>query len=200
MERITDKLHFARMSNEEVVESTLPNSVRRDGITKFRRVDLIEVLIFERNQLRHLLKLHFIDQELHEANRTSKDHIESFALHGYRTFLWTKDAQVALEREHNRLVARLVATEIADDILEWMLEGWHFGQRRSQHKVVGNVPSIKKTGPIKAGVDVKVSIHDVIVKLHRINIPLPPKATWQYLSQYTCMRVVGFSRELVMNR
>lgn len=91
------------------------------------------------------MKLHFIDEEFHEANRTPKQHIESTALHGYRTFLWTKDARVALEREHSRLVARVVAVEVARDILEWMLEGWHFGERSSQRATTGGVPRTKVT-------------------------------------------------------
>lgn len=101
-----------------------------------------------------MLKLHFIDEELHEANRTPKQHMESIALHGYRTFLWTKDARIALEREHSRLVARVVAVEVAHGILEWMLEGWHFGERPSQRATLEHVSSTqvsidtKMTGPV----------------------------------------------------
>lgn len=132
-------------------------SVQRDGVTSFRRVELIEDLTSEEKQLRYTLKLHFVDEELHETYRTSSEHFECVALHGYRTYLWTKDARVALEREHNRLIARLVATDIAHDILDWMLEGWHFGERQSRHKVVGYVPSIQKTGLIKAGTSTQVN-------------------------------------------
>lgn len=127
-----------------MIESTLPRSVQRDGNTTFRRVDFVEELSSEQKQLRHMMKLHFIDEEFHEANRTSKQHIESIAP-GYRTFLWTKDARVALEREHSRLVARVVAVEVAHDILEWMLEGWHFGERPSQRATIGGVPSKQVT-------------------------------------------------------
>lgn len=103
-----------------------------------------------------MLKLHFIDQEFHEVNRTSRQHFECVALHGYRTFLWTKDAQVAFEREHSRLVARLVASGIVNDILEWMLEGWHFGERQSRHEVVGYVPRMQKAGLMSTEVASKV--------------------------------------------
>lgn len=89
------------------------------------------------------MKLHFIDEEFHEANRTPKQHIESIALHGYRTFLWTKDARIVLEREHSRLIARVVAVEVAHEILEWMLEGWHFGERPPQRATLGYVSSIQ---------------------------------------------------------
>lgn len=153
MELIADELHFARSSMEDVIEST----VHRDGVTSFRRVELIEDLASEEKHLRYMLKLHFVDEEFHETHRTSSLHMESVALHGYRTYLWTKDAQIALEREHNRLIARLVATNITHDILDWMLEGWHFGERQSRHKVVGYVPSIQKTGLVKAGTNVQVN-------------------------------------------
>lgn len=151
-----EELHFARMHTEGVIESSVPLSTKRDGKMMFRRIELIEELTSEQKHLRHMLKLHFIDLEFHKANQTTNEHIESVALHGYRTFLWTQHARVALEREHSRLVARLVAIEIADDILDWMLEGWHFGERQSSHESVGYVPSIKKGGFIKPGVDTKV--------------------------------------------
>ncbi|CAM9212578.1 unnamed protein product, partial [Hapterophycus canaliculatus] len=129
LEQIADELYFARISTENIIESTLPLSVKMDGNTSFRRIDFIQELRSEQKFLRRMLKLHYVDEEFHEANRTSSQHVESVALHGYRTLLWTRDAQVALKREHSRLVARVVAVEIAHDILEWMLEGWHFGER-----------------------------------------------------------------------
>ena len=52
-------------------------------------------------------------------------------LHGYRTLLWVNNARKALEREHNRLVAQTFAIELVDDILEYMLEGWYFGESGS---------------------------------------------------------------------
>lgn len=156
LESIADELHSARISKEAILESHQPQSVKRNETKMFQRGELIEELGAERKHLRYMMKLHFIDVEFHDANRTSKQHMECVALHGYRTFLWTSDARVALEREHSRLVARMVATEVAGDILEWMLEGWHFGERQSQHDAVGYVPSIKKAGMIKAGIDAKV--------------------------------------------
>ncbi|CAM9506461.1 unnamed protein product [Ectocarpus fasciculatus] len=143
LERIAEELHFARISTENVIESTWPSSVEVDGNTYFRRVDFIDELSSEQSYLRQRLKLHFIDEEFHEANRTSKQHIECVALHGYRTLLWTKDARVALEREHNRLVARAVAVEVTHDILQWMLEGWHFGERQPEHATLGHTPSVQ---------------------------------------------------------
>ena len=45
------------------------------------------------------------------------------------------------------------AHEVVDDILEWMLEGWYFGERKSQQVVAGYVPSLKKDGFIKPGTE-----------------------------------------------
>ncbi|CAN0581855.1 unnamed protein product, partial [Ectocarpus sp. 12 AP-2014] len=150
LERIAEELHFARISTENMIESTWPSSVEMDGNTYFRRVDFIDELSSEQSYLKQRLKLHIIDEEFHEANRTSKQHIECVALHGYRTLLWTKDARVALEREHNRLVACAVAVEVTHDILHWMLEGWHFGERQSEHAPLGNTPTVDVDGLAKA--------------------------------------------------
>ncbi|KAJ0399367.1 hypothetical protein P43SY_009681 [Pythium insidiosum] len=38
--------------------------------------------------------------------------------------------------------------EIKDDILEYMLEGWVFGERESQRVALGFVPSLKRDGPL----------------------------------------------------
>ena len=62
-------------------------------------------------------------------------------------------ARRALEREHNRYVAMVVASDIVDDALEWMLEGWHFGERESRYSVAGYVPSLKSDGFVRAGSD-----------------------------------------------
>lgn len=156
MEQIADELFFARISTEDTIESTLPLSVNTDGTMSFRRIDFIEELRSEQNFLRSKLKLHHIDEEFHEANRTSKEHVECVALHGYRTLLWTKDARVALEREHSRLVARAVAVEITHDILEWMLKGWHFGERSPRRALTRHESSLPADGTTKTGVETKV--------------------------------------------
>ena len=66
---------------------------------------------------------------------------------------FTTQARRALEREHNRYVAMVVASDIVDDALEWMLEGWHFGERESRYSVAGYVPSLKSDGFVRAGSD-----------------------------------------------
>lgn len=60
----------------------------------------------------------------------------------------TNKALVALERQSNTVIAKQVAVDLIDDILDWMLEGWHFGERISEREVSGYVPSIKGSGPL----------------------------------------------------
>ena len=55
----------------------------------------------------------------------------------------------ALEGERNRLIADLLSNEIVDNILNWMLEGWYFGERESEFPALGYVPSLRKEGPIR---------------------------------------------------
>lgn len=61
---------------------------------------------------------------------------------------WTENVIKALEMERNRQIASELARECVDGILQWMLEGWYFGERPSKLKVVGFVPSIRADGPI----------------------------------------------------
>ena len=39
-------------------------------------------------------------------------------------------------------MAFTVAKEAVDDILDWMLEGWYFGERESSFAALGLVPSV----------------------------------------------------------
>lgn len=166
--RVANELHYARIHAEGVIESTTPASAKRDGRTTFGRSELIEELSSEQKHLKHMLKLHVIDLEFHHAFATTSEHVESFALHGYRTLLWTQDARIALSREHSRLVARLVAVEIVDEILDWMLEGWHFGERQCKYEAVGYVPSLKQHGFIKARFHTKVMKRNFLCSLRQV--------------------------------
>lgn len=82
---------------------------------------------------------------------STAEYVEVATLHGYHTMLWSENARIALEAEHDRLVAQVTAREIVDDILDWMLEGWCFGERKSEFVVAGYVPSMKKTGFVRVG-------------------------------------------------
>ncbi|CAM9473461.1 unnamed protein product [Chrysoparadoxa australica] len=154
IELLSNELYYARVSEpQSVMQSYVPTSTKKSGAFTFTREDLMHELERELNHSRFMLRLNAVDEEFHRASETAKDHIECVALHGYPTMLWTHDAIKALAREQSRLVARLVALDMTESILEWMLDGWYFGERRSEHKAVGYVPSLKKDGFIKAGFD-----------------------------------------------
>ena len=63
---------------------------------------------------------------------SNQEYFESKHLHGYSMLLWTNNARKALEARQRKLVAIAVAKDVVDDILDWMLEGWYFGERESQ--------------------------------------------------------------------
>lgn len=65
-------------------------------------------------------KLHCVDMELHNAIlKRSQKYTVTRALHNYDSMMFTEDAIYALEREHNRLIAKISALEVIDDVLEW---------------------------------------------------------------------------------
>ncbi|KAG6610890.1 IQ motif, EF-hand binding site [Phytophthora cinnamomi] len=102
-----------------------------------------EVKIWEKN-----LRLKAVDEEFHETFRSKNEFFETQALHGFRQIQHKSKVQIALQREHNVLVAHLTAYEVVEDVLESMLEGWIFGERESERQVLGYVPSLKREGPL----------------------------------------------------
>ena len=121
----------------------------RGGVARLPRADLTFELQYELAELRRYKRRHLVDRELHDAYASTSEFMETHALHGHRQMQWTKNAIIALERERNRLLAHETAQEVTDQILDWMLEGWYFGERKSDLPVLGYVPSIKKDGPIR---------------------------------------------------
>ncbi|ETP13100.1 hypothetical protein F441_11679 [Phytophthora nicotianae CJ01A1] len=115
---------------------------------RLRKSDLfdeltLEVKIWEKN-----LRLKAVDEEFHETFRSKNEFFETQALHGFRQIQHKNKVQIALQREHNVLVAHLTAYEVVEDVLESMLEGWVFGERESERQVLGYVPSLKREGPL----------------------------------------------------
>ena len=151
---ISDELVYVRMHPDiKILESYVPLSSSRGGNPHFRREDLLHELTWEDTQLAMRMQLDALDRELHDAFATTKEYMEVKALHSYPTMMWTNNARRALDREHNRYVAMVVASDIVDDALDWMLEGWHFGERESHFSVAGYVPSLKPDGFVRAGTD-----------------------------------------------
>ncbi|POM60959.1 hypothetical protein PHPALM_30101 [Phytophthora palmivora] len=113
-----------------------------------RKSDLFDELTLEAKIWEKNLRLKAVDEELHETFRSKNEFFETQALHGFRQIQHKNKVQVALQREHNVLVAHLTAYEVVEDVLESMLEGWIFGERESERQVLGYVPSLKREGPL----------------------------------------------------
>jgi hypothetical protein len=139
-------------------------SAQLGGNTVFERDDLFNELTYEMREIERRLHLNHIDKELHDAFASRAEYVEVKHLHGYSTVLWTNNARKALGARQERLIAMNVAHEIIDDILEHMLEGWHFGERESKFQLAGFVPSVKKDGFMRAGQEQVQSIGLAIEK------------------------------------
>ena len=137
----------------EMFVSDVAIGAQLGGGNVYRRYDLVEELTNEQRELERRVHLNQIDKELHDCFRTRKEYVEVKYLHGYSTVLWTNNARKALSARQSRLVALNTAHEVIDEILDWMLDGWYFGERESNSSVTGYVPSIKKSGMLKPGQD-----------------------------------------------
>lgn len=168
LQEINNEIERVRMNKHaNVFESEVPLSTQLGGNKIFTKGDLLQELYFESKQINLQIELNNVDKELHDCYATRKEYFESQFLHGYKLLLWTNHARIALEGRQSRLVAKTVAYEIVEDILESMLEGWVFGERESEYQVLGYVPSIKKNGFIHPGQDQISSVVNVIEKMKK---------------------------------
>jgi hypothetical protein len=153
--------------DSETIESDLCLSAQLGGNRVFRRLDLLEELAGETVELERNLHLNDVDRELHDAYSSRSEFVEVKSLHGYSMMLWVNNARVALEARQSRLVAYTVAKEAVDDILDWMLEGWYFGERESSFAALGLVPSVAEgnNGYVRAGQDQITAVGATIKKL-----------------------------------
>jgi len=118
------------------IESTVPKSSQRGGKTKFLRADLFRELSKEVIMLSRKLRLIIIDEELHAAYACNEAFIETQALHGYKQVQWTHNVITALEVELQRTVLLDVVGDLVVNVLDYMLEGWVFGERESNIAVI----------------------------------------------------------------
>ncbi|CAM9245524.1 unnamed protein product [Discosporangium mesarthrocarpum] len=137
--------------NKEFVETVVPLSCVRGGDTLLLRTEAIREMRWENKELDRHLHLAGVDRELHDAYASTADAMEVKSLHHYPTLMWCDDAKEALEEERDHLLARTLAVEIVDDMLEVMLEGWAFGVRQAEHSVAGFVPAVKPHGFMRPG-------------------------------------------------
>ena len=71
------------------------------------------------------------------------------SLHDHGQLMWREDAVEALTREVDKIVAKVAAEEVIEDMLDWMLEGWVFGERDSSLQIAGYVPSLEKSRQLR---------------------------------------------------
>lgn len=114
----------------DIIQSTVARSAMDGGDLAFQRDELIKELSDEIQIIDAKLLLLKIDEELHRAYACSEDEMVTIqSIHGYDQVLPRHAALAALDFEHNRLIAKIASVEIVDDILQWMLAGWYFGER-----------------------------------------------------------------------
>ncbi|KAL7533865.1 hypothetical protein ACHAWF_004647 [Thalassiosira exigua] len=128
------ELKSAEKDSSKTVRSVVARSALNGGETMFVRQELVRELKVEILQIDSKLKLTSIDDELHRAYASAEESVSIRSLHGYDTTVKRRDAIWALEHEQNRHVARMVALETIDGVLEWMLEGWYFGERDTKDR------------------------------------------------------------------
>jgi hypothetical protein len=121
----------------------------RGGPVRQTKEDIVFELAYELSTLKSSLRLCAIDAELHGVCASRNEEVTIDALHGYPQQTWRASAIVQLESEVGRLVARSVAGEVLDDVLEFMMEGWHFGERASSQIVAGFVPALNGSRPLR---------------------------------------------------
>jgi hypothetical protein len=163
LEKELERVKF--MKENAVIESTVCLCAQQGGNKIFRRLDLIEELNSELTEIKRYIELNNVDRELHDSFATRKEFLEVKHLHGYAVMMWTNNARFALNQRQRRLVAYTVAKEVVDDILDYMLEGWYFGERESSFQALGYVPSVKPDGMVKAGQDQIRTMGKVAVKM-----------------------------------
>ena len=127
--------------HQQLVQSTVPLSFHRGGPARMPKADLVFNLAFEAAGLHDKLRLAELDKELHDVSACSGDTVTTLALHGHPQTTWKANAVTSLQRQIAPLVARQAAEEAVDDILQYMYEGWHFGEHASELAAAGNVPS-----------------------------------------------------------
>ena len=125
-----------KQTNAKTLQSIVARSALNGGETTFIRTDLIKELSDEIHEIDTKLSLAQIDSELHDAYACQDDSITIRSIHGYDMTVKRRDGILALEHEHNRHIANLVSTDIVDGILNWMLQGWYFGERDTKDKRV----------------------------------------------------------------
>jgi hypothetical protein len=132
-----------------MIKSTVSLSHLQGGPLHQTKEDLVFELAFETSALKSALRLRSIDEELHSAYASRVEEFTTVALHGHPQRSWRANVIVQLEAEVSRIVARDVSNDLIEDVLNYMLEGWHFGERSSTQIVAGYVPNLNNLRPLR---------------------------------------------------
>jgi hypothetical protein len=133
-----------------MIKSDVVLSYLRGGPVRQPRLDLVFELTFELQGLRSMLRLNDIDRELHAIYAAPKDEfVSTQVLHGYPAQLWRGNALIQLEAESSRIVSRQIVGEVLSDILDWMYEGWYFGEIKSAASLAGYVAVMNKARALR---------------------------------------------------
>lgn len=121
-------------TTSNIVQSIVPRSSKNGGGTNHNRDELIQELSDEIKEIGLKLNLAQIDSELHKAYACSDKTVTVNSIHHIAQTVERCDGIAVLEYEHNRHIAQIVSIEVVDSILEWMLEGWYWGERDTKDK------------------------------------------------------------------
>ncbi|KAL7456702.1 hypothetical protein ACHAWC_008193 [Mediolabrus comicus] len=111
-------------------------AIRRKAL--FREIqnandDKQKVISKEIQTITQQIKVARVDKELHDAYLANdEEEITVTSIHGFPVVLSRNDAIAALERERDKHLGALMTVQVIDDILQWMLDGWYFGQSSLQ--------------------------------------------------------------------
>jgi len=95
--------------------------------------DRQKVISKEIQTITQQIKVARVDKELHDAYLANdEEEITVTSIHGFPVALSRNDAIAALERERDKHLGALMTVQVIDDVLQWMLDGWYFGQSSLQ--------------------------------------------------------------------
>jgi hypothetical protein len=138
----------------KMIRSGIARTVLNGGDNQFRPIDLIKELSTEIKEIDSSIKLRSIDEELHRTYATASESVTVQSIHGFPTTVQRDAAIQALEFQHNRLIAKELAAETIEGILDWMLEGWFFGERDCVEDTIAisddDSPSFHERGTLRS--------------------------------------------------
>ena len=117
-----------QMHQDMMIESTTARGSLNKSVSNIVLSDSMEKISNEIKKIDASMALCSIDKELHQVYATANESVTVNSIHGFPTTVQRDNAIHALEFEHNRLIAKELANETIESVLDWMLKGWYFGE------------------------------------------------------------------------